>query len=136
MKVLSGWRCTKRSVRQYLNLSPCVQKPWILIRAWRRCSKQSSKRIGQCPLCVKGITILGATCLENGVITVGSCNHSQEFCQAQLGISNVYAPELFHLTGIKGIPDWKNLEFTLKVLLISGTMTVKEQESIRKNWRK
>lgn len=115
MKVLSGWRCIKRSVRRYLNLSPCVQKPWIPIKAWRRCSKQSWKRIGQCPPCVKGITILGAICLENGVITVGSCNHSQEFCQAVRNFQCLW--ELLHLTGIKGTPDWKNLEFTLKAFI-------------------
>lgn len=27
-------------------------------------------------------------------------------------------------------------EFILKILLIPGTMTVKEQKSIRKNWKK
>ena len=36
----------------------------------------------------------------------------------------------------ESILDWKKQEFILKILLIPGTMTVKEQKSIRKNWRK
>lgn len=57
-RVLSGWRCIKRSVKQCPNRWPCVQKPWILIKAWRRCSEQNCKKTGQCLPRVKG-SVLG-----------------------------------------------------------------------------
>ena len=60
-------------------------------------------------------TTVGLAVTENGVITVGSCNHSQEFCQAVRNFQCLW--ELLHLTGIKGTPDWKNLEFTLKAFI-------------------